>query len=150
MWHQDDTTDLVHPFILLSEYWSPACHLEGLRRCVRRDPRPHKGFHQTHSDVLHERYEVHKSASISSHSVSPVADRGPQTLYRGAVVWKCLAHPNIVPLLGITISIVPLLGMTITPLQLISEWMPGGDLPEYIEKYPDANRLGLVGISLSC
>ena len=49
-------------------------------------------------------------------------------------MWKRLEHHNIVPLLGIT----P------TPLQLISKWMPGGDLPEYIKKNPDADRLGLV------
>ena len=60
--------------------------------------------------------------------------RGFQTLYREAIVWKRLEHHNIVPLLGIT----P------TPLQLISKWMPGGDLPEYIKKNPDADRLGLV------
>ena len=40
-----------------------------------------------------------------------------------------------------------LLGITSTPLQLISEWMLGGDLTEYIKKHPSANRLGLVGIS---
>ena len=50
------------------------------------------------------------------------------------MVWKRLEHRNIVPLLGIT----P------TPLQLISEWMPGGDLVEYISKYPGSNRRGLV------
>lgn len=50
-------------------------------------------------------------------------------------MWKRLAHPNIVPLLGITS----------TPLQLISEWMPGGDLTEYIKKNPDVDRLDLVG-----
>ena len=49
-------------------------------------------------------------------------------------MWKRLEHHNIVPLLGIT----P------TPLQLISKWMPGGDLTEYIKKNPDADRLGLV------
>ena len=49
-------------------------------------------------------------------------------------MWKHLEHHNIVPFLGIT----P------TPLQLISKWMPGGDLPEYIKKNPDADRLGLV------
>lgn len=43
-------------------------------------------------------------------------------------------HPNIVPLLG----------STITPFQLISDWMPGGDLLEYIKNNPDAYRLGLV------
>ena len=50
-------------------------------------------------------------------------------------MWKRLTHPNILPLLGVTI----------TPFQLVSNWMSGGDLPEYIKKYPDADRLGLVG-----
>ena len=49
-------------------------------------------------------------------------------------MWKHLEHHSIVPLLGIT----PI------PLQLISKWMPGGDLPEYIKKNPEADRLGLV------
>ena len=49
---------------------------------------------------------------------------------------KHLAHPNIVPLLGITPD----------PLQLISEWMPGGDLREYAKKHPGTDRLGLVGV----
>ena len=50
-------------------------------------------------------------------------------------MWKRLNHPNIVPLLGITVS----------PFQLVSDWMSGGDLPEYLEKHSDADRLGLVG-----
>ena len=52
------------------------------------------------------------------------------------VVWKRLKHPNIVHLLGITI----------TPLQLISDWMLGGDLPEYVKQHPDVDRLGLVSL----
>ena len=51
-------------------------------------------------------------------------------------MYKRLVHPNIVPLLGITPS----------PLQLISEWMPSGNLTEYIKKCPDVDRLGLVGV----
>jgi len=50
-------------------------------------------------------------------------------------MWKHLTHPNILPLLGVTI----------TPFQLVSNWMSGGDLPEYIEKHPDVDRLVLVG-----
>ena len=50
-------------------------------------------------------------------------------------MWKRLGHKNIVPLLGITVN----------PLQLVSEWMPNGDLREYIGKNIDASRLGLVG-----
>ena len=51
-------------------------------------------------------------------------------------MWKHSKHKNIVPLLGIT----P------TPLQLISDWMPSGDLTEYIRNNPDADRLDLVGV----
>lgn len=51
------------------------------------------------------------------------------------MIWKRLTHPNILPPLGITT----------TPLQLVSNWMPGGDLSEHITKNFDADRLGLVG-----
>ena len=57
-----------------------------------------------------------------------------QTFHKVAVVWKHLAHSNIVPLLGATID----------PPQLVSDWMCGGDLNEYITNNPDADRQGLV------
>jgi hypothetical protein len=50
-------------------------------------------------------------------------------------MWKHLRHPNVVPLLGVTLS----------PYQLISNWMPSGDLLENVKK-PNVDRLGLVGI----
>jgi len=50
-------------------------------------------------------------------------------------MWKRLTHPNVLPLLGVTIA----------PLQLVSIWMSGGDLREYIEKHSNVDRLGLVG-----
>ena len=59
-----------------------------------------------------------------------------QTFCQEAIMWKRLTHPNIVPLLGITF----------TPFQLISNWMPGGDLPDYIKKNSDADRLKLVRV----
>lgn len=51
-------------------------------------------------------------------------------------MWKHLKHPNILPLLGVTT----------TPFQLVSNWVSGGDLPEYIEKHPDGDRRRLVGV----
>jgi len=50
------------------------------------------------------------------------------------VVWKRLVHPNIVPLLGVTIK----------PFQSISIWMSGGELTEYIRMNPSADRIGLL------
>ena len=55
-------------------------------------------------------------------------------------MWKRMVHPNVVPLLGIIIS---------HELQLISGWMSGGELPKYIKKNPDVDRLGLVGVSFA-
>ena len=55
-----------------------------------------------------------------------------------AVMWKSLKHPNILPLLGATIS----------PSQLVSALMPAGDLSKYLQKNPDTNRIGLVGVDL--
>ena len=51
-------------------------------------------------------------------------------------MWKHLKHPNIVPLLGVTTA----------PFQLISDWMPGGDLFVNVQN-PNADRLGLVSIT---
>ena len=51
-------------------------------------------------------------------------------------MWKRLDHKAIVPFLGITT----------TPLQLISEWMSGGNLTKHIGKHLNANRLSLAGV----
>jgi len=53
-----------------------------------------------------------------------------------ATVWKNLAHPNVVPLLGVTTD----------PIQLVSGWMPDADLTGYITSHPDADRFSLVGV----
>jgi len=51
-------------------------------------------------------------------------------------VWKRLKHRNIVPFFGITT----------TPFQLISKWMPGRVLTDYVTRNPGADRRGLVGV----
>ena len=53
-------------------------------------------------------------------------------------MWKRLKHQNIVPFIGVTRD----------PLQFVSEWMPNGDLMEYLGKNPGADRIGLVSSPL--
>ena len=65
---------------------------------------------------------------------APGHSRILQTFRQVTVVWKHLTHPNIVPLLGVTID----------PPQLISDRMPGGNLTEYIASHPDTDRISLV------
>ena len=52
-------------------------------------------------------------------------------------MWKHLTHPNVLSLLGVTMT---------PKFQLVSNWMSGGDLPGYIKKNFNADRLKLVGV----
>ena len=59
---------------------------------------------------------------------------GFKALCREVIIWKNLNHPNIVPFKGVTLQ----------PPQLVSEWMPGGHLHEYIKNNHCANLIDLA------
>jgi len=52
-------------------------------------------------------------------------------------MWKALRHPNIQPLLGVT--------MGDHLFAMVSEWMWNGDINKFIKAHRDANRFELVG-----
>ena len=64
--------------------------------------------------------------------------RNRQIFCQEAIMWKYLRHPNILSLRGVTMT---------PKFQLVSDWMSGGHLPGYIRMNPDADRLGLVGVT---
>ena len=51
-------------------------------------------------------------------------------------MWRSLRHPNILPLLGAT--------MSETRLVMASEWMTNGNVNEFVKAHVDADRLELV------
>lgn len=59
-----------------------------------------------------------------------------QRFYREGVAWKHLRHPNILPLLGVTVNE--------HRIALVSEWMENGNINQFIRKDPHANRPMLV------
>ena len=61
-----------------------------------------------------------------------------QRLCREIIGWKYLSHPNILPLLGVSVFADP------HCFRIITEWMPGGNVVQYAKSNPEANRLGLV------
>ena len=65
-----------------------------------------------------------------------------QRYYRELTVWKQLKHPNVVPTLGA--------GPDIGELCVVSPWMPDGDLQQYLNKYPGANRVAIVRVHVPC
>ena len=60
-----------------------------------------------------------------------------QGFYGEMVIWRQLQHPNIIPLLGVTINS--------ERCSLVSNWMDNGTINEFIKMNPDANRIDLVG-----
>jgi len=61
-------------------------------------------------------------------------------LYREAVIWKRLKHVNVVPFIGVTFA----------PLQIVSEWMSGGDLTAHLKSNPQTSRITLVSSLSDC
>jgi serine/threonine protein kinase len=55
------------------------------------------------------------------------------------VAWKHLRHPNILPLLGVTIND--------DQFAMVSEWMDNGNINQFIEVNPHANRPQFVSNS---
>ena len=53
-------------------------------------------------------------------------------------MWKSLRHPNVLPLMGVT--------MTETHFAMVSEWMVNGNIKEFMKAHPDEDRFGLVGV----
>jgi len=61
-----------------------------------------------------------------------------QRFCREVVRWKHLSHPNILPLLGVSVSTDP------PRFRIFSEWMPNRNVIKYATSNPEANRLRLV------
>jgi serine/threonine protein kinase len=64
-----------------------------------------------------------------------------QRFCREAVTWKHLRHPNILPLLGVTVGE--------HQLAMVSEWMENGNINEFIQKDEHVNRTELVRCHLT-
>jgi serine/threonine protein kinase len=62
----------------------------------------------------------------------------PQRLCREIIGWKHFSHPNILPLLGVSVSADP------HGFCILSEWMSNGNVMQYARFNPEVNRLRLV------
>jgi serine/threonine protein kinase len=59
-----------------------------------------------------------------------------QRFCREGVAWKHLRHPNILPLLGVTVGE--------HRFAMVSEWMENGDINGFVRKDKHVNRTELV------
>ena len=85
--------------------------------------------------------DVIRSVSIYFVSLCKPGMNGFQRFCREGVAWKHLHHPNILPLLGVT--------LTEFRFALVSEWMDNGNINEFIERDRHVNRAELVRCHLT-
>ena len=53
------------------------------------------------------------------------------------MTWRTLQHPNVLPLIGVT--------MSEGQFAMVSDWMVNGNINDFVKAHPDTNRLELVG-----
>ena len=54
-------------------------------------------------------------------------------------MWKALHHPNVLQLIGVT--------MSETQFAMVSDWMFNGNINDFVRAHPCADRLELVRFS---
>jgi hypothetical protein len=52
------------------------------------------------------------------------------------VLWNTLRHANVLPLIGVI--------LTETEFTMVSEWMPDGNINQFVKEHQGVNRFGLV------
>jgi hypothetical protein len=62
-----------------------------------------------------------------------------QRFCKEIVEWNALHHPNVLPLLGVT--------MTESRFVMVSNWMVNGNINQFVKSNVDADRLELVRFS---
>ena len=85
-------------------------------------------------------WDTDESFKVLSISPRNTIDRSAFTQWfcREIICWKHLSHPNILPLIGVSVS------PDLRCLRILTEWMPCGDVTKYTKSNPNANRLRLV------
>lgn len=63
-----------------------------------------------------------------------------QRLCREVIGWRHLIHPNILPLLGVSLV------ADSNCFNILTDWMPNGNLIQYTKSNPMVNRLQLVSM----
>jgi len=82
-----------------------------------------------------------RSVSVSSmYAIISTRIHELQRFCREGVAWKHLRHPNILPLIGVTLNEYR--------FALVSEWMEHGNINEFIEMDEHVNRTKLVCCSM--
>ena len=110
--------------------------VRGFRQRVTEHIRRTLGSGQGCACICHQRSGRYPQRESSIRKVAPVLMDQFQRFCREGIAWRHLRHPNILPLLGVTVSE--------HRFALVSEWMENGNVNEFIERDRHVNRAELV------
>jgi hypothetical protein len=88
-------------------------------------------------DVLVKVVKFEKSQKVGSNfdpDLNPRLVTVSKELYGEVATWAWLDHVNILRCFGITVD----------PLQVVTEWVPNGDILEYVRTHVNVDRVCLV------
>ena len=103
-------------------------------RCLRRGHKQRQGLRQTSPGLFRRGHARSSEGTLSIPFLPTYRSQKAPKFYQEAIMWKHGKHPNVVPFRGVTT----------VPLQLVSDWMSGGNIMEYLKEHPGADRLSLV------
>ena len=66
----------------------------------------------------------------------PALNNSWQRLFQKIIIWRRLSRPNVLPVLGVP--------QKLFPLCVITGWTVDGNITDFTQKHPEANRLRLV------
>lgn len=98
---------------------------------ISPEPYASGGYGDVYQGILHGSRVRVKRVRVPHPKYARAAEKA---FCKGAITWKRLQHPNVINILG----------FTVTPLQIVSDWMPNGNLPDYVKKHPGVNVIGLL------
>ncbi|KAF9647764.1 kinase-like protein [Thelephora ganbajun] len=112
----------------------PASHIipEGLIRTTE-NPIAFGGFGDVWEGIYDDKRVAIKALRVYKHDD---VRKFRKVFYKEVVMWRRIAHPNIVPFLGVSEAH--------APLSMVSEWMPNGNVRGYVRKNPETSRLQLL------
>ena len=97
--------------------------------------RVQRGTEQNDVHVKVVKFEKKRKVGIFDRGLGPGLVNVSQELYGDVTTWAWLDHPNILQCFGITAN----------PFQVVTEWLPDGDVIEYVQACLNADRVCLVG-----
>ncbi|KAF9644321.1 kinase-like protein [Thelephora ganbajun] len=100
---------------------------------INEYPRYHGGFADVWKGQHNDREVGCKVLRVYSQSELELVRR---RFCREVVTWKALHHPNVLPLLGVTMSEIRFV--------MISEWMENGNIDMFVKAHTGANQLELL------